>query len=126
MSKRFFVVDDDPNTRMLLSTALRRHGYEVETAKNGADALRLLREAGLPDIFLVDYNMPGMNGLEVIQEVRAHDPRRLVKIILATGTHMRSSDLVELILSYADFMLAKPFDINKLLQVVEQLYDQSS
>ncbi|MFZ4828050.1 MAG: response regulator [Phototrophicaceae bacterium] len=124
MNKRFFIADDDPSTRMLLSTALRRHGYEVETAKSGTDALRLLRELGLPDVFLVDYNMPGLNGLEVIQEVRAHDPTHSVKIILATGTHMRSSDLVEPILSYADFMLAKPFDINKLLQVVEQLYNQ--
>lgn len=68
---RALIVDDSRALRRILGDMLRQLGYEVAEAVNGRDALQHLLEKARPDIVLVDWNMPEMNGLEFIQNVRA-------------------------------------------------------
>src|SRR5690606_27172315 len=64
--RRVLVVDDEENLRLVLRTLLRRHGYEVETAKNGEEALALVDGFG-PDVVLTDVRMPKMGGLDLLE-----------------------------------------------------------
>src|SRR5437667_10131327 len=70
MSSRILVVDDDPQIRRVLRTALVAQGYEAVDARNGEEAIERLREEK-PDLVILDMNMPRMNGLETCRIVRA-------------------------------------------------------
>jgi len=119
------IAEDDQDVRLLLYQMFKNHGYEVLTAKDGRDALRCMREDGLPDVLLADYNMPGMNGLELVKELHRHDKERRVKTIIATATHMRTSDDVRDVIGQVDLMLAKPFDYVKLVQLIDRMLEDS-
>lgn len=83
MQHRVLIVDDDYSVRVMLSRLFFFEGYEVTLAVDGQDALNQL-EAGCPDLVLLDYNLPGDNGLIVLGNLKAHCPQ--VKIIVITGT----------------------------------------
>lgn len=121
MAKTVLIAEDDKDIRVILYKMFKDRGFEVFTANDGRDALRVLREEGFPDVLMLDFNMPGYNGLEVLKEVRKRDPERKVVAILATGTHMRTADDVRTALEYADLMMAKPFDLEQLDQLILQL-----
>jgi len=123
MAKKVLIAEDDQDVRLMLYRLFKDRGYEVTTAKDGRDAMRCLREEGMPDLFITDHNMPGMTGLEVIQEIRKRDPEGNVKTILATATHMRTADDTRMALNFADMMLAKPFDYDKLTQLIDRLLE---
>jgi len=60
---RILIVDDDPQIRRVLRTSLIAHGYEIDSARGGEEALDMLRDARF-DLVILDVNMPGMSGLE--------------------------------------------------------------
>ena len=107
---RILVVDDEPQIRRTLRTALTAAGYEVDDSKNGEQALEKVREYR-PDLVLLDINMPGMGGLAACREIRA-DPG--VGIIMLT---VRSSeeDKIEALDAGADDFITKPFSTPELL-----------
>jgi len=78
------VVDDEENLRLVLRTLLRRHGYEVETAKNGEEALALVDGFG-PDVVLTDVRMPKMGGLDLLETLRAKGNDATVIVMSAYG-----------------------------------------
>lgn len=120
--KTLLIVEDDNDQRQLLWRMFHGSGqYKVLTARDGQDALRIIREEGMPDVILADYNMPKLNGVQLLQEVRRHDPDRRVKAILATATHMRTGDDARRGLEVSDLMMAKPFDYKQLMTIVAQL-----
>jgi EAL domain-containing protein (putative c-di-GMP-specific phosphodiesterase class I)/CheY-like chemotaxis protein len=84
-SAQVLVVDDDVAVRRLHATALKRAGFGVLEAEDGSAALEVLRSNRV-DLLLIDHHMPGMTGMEVIEEVRQHERTRTLPIILATGT----------------------------------------
>lgn len=67
---RVLVVDDDPDLLTLVEMQLRHHGHKVVTASSGPDALALVEDKGPPDVAVLDVAMPGMNGLDLLQEFR--------------------------------------------------------
>lgn len=79
------VIDDEPGIRELLNTLLRQHGYDVVVAENGQDGLELFRRES-PDVLVLDLNMPGMDGLTVLQLVRSMSPLQPVVILTGAGT----------------------------------------
>jgi len=90
MSKAM-VIDDSRTTRMILANTLAELGYEVCQAPNGKEALAAVeRENGSISLFLVDWNMPEMNGLEFVKHLRA-DPRfsSVPLMMVTTETEMR-------------------------------------
>ncbi|MGC4092598.1 MAG: sigma-54 dependent transcriptional regulator [Polyangiaceae bacterium] len=82
--RRVLVVDDEENLRLVLRTLLRRHGYEVETAANGDEALTLVDSFG-PDVVLTDVRMPKMGGLDLLQTLRAKGNDATVIVMSAYG-----------------------------------------
>jgi signal transduction histidine kinase/ActR/RegA family two-component response regulator len=77
------LVDDEELVRIGTADMLSDIGYDVIAANSGAEALRLLRDGAAPDLMITDYRMPGMNGVELIQAVRALAPS--VRVMLITG-----------------------------------------
>jgi two-component system KDP operon response regulator KdpE len=110
------VVDDDLPMRKLLSTNLRASGYAVRSASDGSEALKLIDEHPF-DLVLLDLNIPGPNGLQVLQTVR----RTAQLPILMLSGYARERDRVEALDLGADDYLTKPFGIAELLARVKAL-----
>jgi signal transduction histidine kinase len=105
---RILVVDDDPGVRRFIVECLQMLGHEVTQAATGPDGLALL-EADAPDLLIVDFAMPGMNGVDVVQAVRRRWPD--LSIILATG--YANMETVEKVMDLGQ-VLKKPFRIDDL------------
>jgi two-component system response regulator AtoC len=82
--RRVLVVDDEENLRLVLRTLLRRHGYEVETAESGEEALGMVDSFG-PDVVLTDVRMPKMGGLDLLTTLKAKGNEATVIVMSAYG-----------------------------------------
>jgi DNA-binding NtrC family response regulator len=108
------LVDDDPGVRFALTEVLADRGYRVITAGSGAQALTLLDGV---DVVVTDLSMPGMDGLELVAQIRARMPGLPVILLTAHG----SENMVRIASSRgACGCLSKPFDIDEIAQVIEQ------
>lgn len=105
---RALVVDDSRAMRMILARVLRGHGFEVLEAGDGREALDLLASSALPDVALVDWNMPVMNGLELVLALRADPANQAMRIVMVT-TESESAQVVRAIEAGAEEYLFKPF-----------------
>jgi diguanylate cyclase (GGDEF)-like protein len=109
---RVLVAEDDPVSRRALEAFLRRWGYDVMVAQNGLEAWNLLQEESAPKLAVLDWMMPGMDGVHVCRLVRGRiEP--YVYILLLTAKD-RKEDVVEGIEAGADDYLTKPFDSHEL------------
>jgi DNA-binding NtrC family response regulator len=116
MTSTILIVDDEPFNLDLLEQELTELGYAIKRASNGAQALELI-EKTRPDLVLLDYQMPGMNGIEVLRAIRQSDIDLPVVIITAHGSIERA---VEAIKAGADDFITKPFDPDHLALVVKK------
>jgi CheY-like chemotaxis protein len=107
---RILVVDDDAAVRAFLAEFFEQQNFDVRTAQSGAQALGLLQVESFEVIF-VDFQMPGMTGLEVAAAVRRTHPH--TPIALATGT-ANSLDIDMVIRAGITRMFQKPFDLETL------------
>lgn len=107
---RVLVVDDDAQILRALRTNLTGHGYHVETAQSGEEALDLYARHR-PDIILLDLGLPGMDGLEVIQRMR--ETRQTPIVVLSAREQEREK--VRALDLGADDYLTKPFGVDELL-----------
>ena len=82
---RVLIADDEATTRHLIRGTLGNWGFEVLTAEDGAEALSILEGSNAPEIAVVDWVMPGIDGLEVCRRVRAARPNSPTYIILITA-----------------------------------------
>jgi signal transduction histidine kinase/ActR/RegA family two-component response regulator len=105
---RILVVDDDPGVRRFIVECLQMLGHEVTQAATGQEGLAML-EVDAPDLLIVDFAMPGMNGIDVVQAVRRRWPN--LSIILATG--YANMETVEKVMDLGQ-VLKKPFRIDDL------------
>ncbi len=110
------VVDDEAPMRKLLSSNLKASGYTVRSAADGAEALKLIEEHRF-DLLLLDLNMPGPNGLQVLEAVR----RGVDVPVLILSGRGRERDKVEALDLGADDYLSKPFGVAELLARVKAL-----
>ena len=102
------VVDDDESNRDLLSRQLNRQGYSVDTAASGPEALRLLAHTRF-DLVLLDIVMPGMDGFQVLAEIKTDPRRRGVPVIVISALDGMQS-VARCIEMGADDFISKPFD----------------
>jgi CheY-like chemotaxis protein len=109
--RRILIADDEPAIRDILveCVAQSKHGqnYVVSTASNGLEALQLVKR-DRPDLILLDHNMPGMTGLEVLRQIHGIDPA--IRVVMITGT-MNDGDAAEALKSGAFSYVPKPFDL---------------
>ena len=105
------VVEDDPSIVLGLQLNLKRAGYGVRIARDGPAGLAALRE-NRPDLLLLDLMLPGMDGLEILREVRAVDRRLPVVVLTALGSE---TDKVKGLDLGANDYVTKPFSVAELL-----------
>jgi two-component system cell cycle response regulator len=110
---KVLVVDDDPIQRRQLEVTLGRWGYEVRTAKDGREALRLIGEEGPIQIVVADWMMPEMDGIELCRKIRDNQGHPYVYVILATSRDCRD-DIVTGLDAGADDYLTKPIHHGEL------------
>jgi len=104
------VVDDDPQIRRVLRTAFVAQGYEAVDARNGEEALEMLRDEKV-DLVILDVNMPGMNGLETCRAIRSSSEIPIVMLTVRDA----EADKVEALDAGADDYMTKPFGSPELL-----------
>lgn len=113
---RVLVVDDDPDMRALLTDVLSDEGYAVEQVPNGAEALIRLRAESFAAIVL-DKNMPGLSGLDLLPGLRTMCPGTPVILITAFGDVSTYMDAME---KGAFEYIFKPFRMEELLQALQR------
>ncbi len=107
------LADDDPDTRLLLVRALAQWGYEVETVRDGIEAWEALRRPGAPDLAIIDWRMPRLDGLQLCRRVRADAALEGKVLILLTGLPVHECfDAARS--AGADDCLPKQFDLSPL------------
>ena len=110
---RALVADDDRTAALILSRALERCGLEVTAVHDGLAALAVLAEADRPSIAVIDWMMPGLDGVEVCRRLRRDPARQHVYVLLVTGRDSRA-DLIAGLDAGADDYLVKPFNDDEL------------
>jgi diguanylate cyclase (GGDEF)-like protein len=110
---KILVADDDAVSRRLLEVTLQRWGYDVVVAEDGARAWEILQGEAAPQLAILDWMMPGLDGLQLCREVRSLGEQRYVYLLLLTAKSEKE-DLVKGLDAGADDFLTKPFDAQEL------------
>jgi two-component system OmpR family response regulator len=108
---RLLVVDDEPNILELLSASLRFAGFDVATATNGNDALRVAATYH-PDLVVLDVMMPGIDGFEVVRRLRKEEER--VPVLFLTAKDATEDKIAGLTLGGDDY-ITKPFSLEEVI-----------
>jgi CheY-like chemotaxis protein len=111
---RILIADDDLASGRLLESILTRRGHDVVLTVNGTAAWKILQHPDPPAIALLDWLMPGYDGLQLCRMARALSDTRPIYLILLTSTH-RKEDIYEGLEAGADDYMTKPFDLNEFL-----------
>ncbi len=122
---RILIAEDDAISLRMLRAFLAKWGYEVETAADGAEALAALEQANAPQLAILDWMMPGLEGPQVCQKVRQLSDRPYTYILLLTARGQKD-DILRGLASGADDYLTKPFDSHELrarLRVGERILE---
>jgi DNA-binding response OmpR family regulator len=115
------VADDDDDILLLVTTRLRRDGFEIIEARTGNEAL-VLAQTRRPDVAVLDVGMPGLDGLEVLERIRADDVLSGMRVLLLTAK-AQESDVRRCYDAGADAYVRKPFSPAELSARVRELLD---
>ena len=117
---RVLIVDDSRAIRRIIGEIMKQLNFEVSEAGNGIEALQRLEELGAPDLVLVDWNMPQMNGLDFIKAVRANPAYSdLPLMMVTTETEMERMALA--FMAGVNEYVMKPFDKATILDKLQLL-----
>lgn len=119
MTKTIMIVDDSPEILSLYRALLKRKGYNVIEAEDGAHALEMLEESS-PDLFIVDVMMPEMNGIELCRQIRAH-PQHKHSPLLILSAYSDSGIIEQTFAAGANDYLLKPIDPKALEAKLHEL-----
>jgi two-component system cell cycle response regulator len=110
---KVLVADDEAVSRRLIETSVRRWGFEAVVAKDGLEASRILHSPDAPKLAILDWMMPGLDGIELCRELRKDEGDSYTYILLLTGKHNKS-DVIRGLEAGADDYIIKPFDPQEL------------
>ncbi len=116
------IIDDEPHLPHQLGRYLGKHGYEVYTAPDGESGLRELQK-NAPDLLLLDVRLPGMSGLEILEELRKTEPDLPVIMLTAYGDVQTAVSAMKL--GASDYLM-KGFDLTELLLVVQRALERGA
>lgn len=119
---KILVVDDQFGVRCLLAEVFQEDKHEVEMATNGSEALQLLNTFE-PDLILLDMKMPGMNGIETLEKIRALDRQVGVIMMTAYGDNQYIEQAKDLGILH---FMSKPFDLFELRERVRKIFTVSN
>ena len=120
MAKTVLVVDDSSSLRALVRLALTRAGYTVIEGADGKEALTRLDQAGKVHLIISDVNMPNMDGITFLRQVKLHPRHKFIPLIMLT-TETEQARMQQAKAAGARAWLVKPFHPPALLDAVSQL-----
>jgi len=123
VSKKILIADDEPSIVAAVEFLLRRNGYEVEVARNGEEALRLV-DTSHPDLVVLDVMMPVKSGYEICKRIRERPDSESIKIIMLSAKG-RDAEVSKGLSIGADVYITKPFSTRELLAKIEGLLRQN-
>ena len=118
---KILVVDDEHLIRWSLEQNLKKQGYEVVTAGDGEEALRLVREEE-PDLVLLDFQMPGINGIEALEKIKEYDEEIVVIMVTAHGGLETAVNAMRL--GAYDYV-SKPFNLDELAIIIKKALENT-
>jgi DNA-binding response OmpR family regulator len=118
VTKTVVIADDEPSMRMLVHATIESDDYKVIEAGDGDQAWALIQQYK-PSLVLLDVQMPGRSGLEILRSIRAHAELAGTRVILLTAID-READIEAGLMAGADFYLTKPFSPLDLITRVEE------
>lgn len=116
MNRMVMAVDDSPTIRSMVKATLTKHGYEVAEACDGVEALEVSQNID-PILIITDVNMPNMDGLELVRQLRDKEKYKFIPILVLT-TESSQEKKQEGRAAGATGWIVKPFDPEKLIEVV--------
>lgn len=119
MTDKILIADDEPNILISLEYLMKREGFEVHLARDGQQALDMLRSVR-PRLVLLDVMMPKMSGFEVCQALRADEALKATLVLMLTAKG-RDTDVAKGMGVGADAYMTKPFSTKELVHKVRQL-----
>ena len=122
MQKRLLVVDDEPDLLRAVALTLRVEGYEVVTARNGAEAIVCVAES-VPDLVISDIRMPEVNGHTLVRYLRDSPRTNLIPVIFLTAKDT-TADRIAGFRSGVDAYITKPFEPEELLAAISGILDR--
>lgn len=111
---KVLIADDSPTFRRLLGRQLSRQGFEIVEAKDGISALAILQQEDAPQLLVLDWEMPGLDGIALCRQIKAQQQPGAFRYIILLTARTNSGDIVEGLRSGADDYLTKPFDPEEL------------
>ncbi|MDQ1085697.1 response regulator transcription factor [Siphonobacter sp. SORGH_AS_1065] len=116
---KILIVDDEPGIVMSLEFLMKKEGYQVYIARDGAEALDIIRQE-TPHLVLLDIMMPSVDGYEVCRQVKESQSLQETKIIFLSAKS-KESDIEKGLSFGADLYLTKPFSTRNLMAKVQEL-----
>lgn len=113
------IVEDEPDVLLLLENRMRGAGHDVESVMDGERALEAVARRE-PEVIILDWMMPKLDGLEVCERVRSADPERRIKVLMLTA-RSQQSDIDQAYAAGADDYIVKPFSSRDLIERVNAL-----
>jgi CheY-like chemotaxis protein len=124
MAAKVLVCDNEEALRRLVRAALDGGAYEIAEATDGDESVELARTLE-PDLIVLDIMMPGLSGVEVLEELRRDARLRETPVVMLTA-RVQAADREAASRAGADYFLAKPFSPKELASMVESLLDSRS
>ncbi len=120
--KKILIVDDMQNTRFVLSEAFKIEGYEVIEARDGIEAVNYASEK-LPDLIIMDIDMPQKNGFEAITEIRSDPNTRAIPILVNTGKEDILLKIGKECGEKIQAVIEKPYRIDEIISKVKEMFN---
>lgn len=108
------IVEDEPDVLLLLENRVRAAGHDVESATDGETAIEMLAERR-PTVIVLDWMMPRVSGIEVLERLRTDDPDHAVRVLMLTAKSQQS-DIDRAYAAGADDYIVKPFSSRDLIE----------
>lgn len=117
--KKILIVDDEPNIVMSLEYTFKKNNFEVFIARDGQEALDILKNA-LPDIIILDVTMPNVDGYNTLEQIK-NDPRLKHTKVIFLSAKNKEKDIEKGLALGANLYMTKPFSVKKLVEQVNEL-----
>ena len=115
------IVEDEPDVLLLLENRVRAAGHDVESVTDGETAMDILEERR-PAVIVLDWMMPRVSGIDVLERLRVDDPEHAVKVLMLTAKSQQS-DIDRAYAAGADDYIVKPFSSRDLIERIAVLAD---
>ncbi|AWG26396.1 response regulator transcription factor [Flavobacterium kingsejongi] len=123
-ARKILIVDDEPNIVMSLEYTFKKNNFEVFIARDGQEALDILKSE-VPNVIILEIMMPHVDGYATLEQIRKEKRLSQCKVIFLTAKN-KESDIQKGLLLGADAYVTKPFSLKKLVEQVNELIENKS